>query len=280
MKYPKIGVRCQECNAISVVNYAGEEMRCPRCGGILLAKNDSRIEELPLDSACEAIVIGDDVDEILNKLSAEEEDELFASYCAQEESDREHALSQASVPLKNAKVSDLVHFGDDYWIVIGEKDGVKLLLAKEWTNMDVEAKDSSDAAIWALFDEDTPDPYADGLYPPSGEDLRAYLNGYFLEKHFSEEDRAQIIPHEIEFDGQKDKIFLLSKDEVEKYLSTPESRISTKKLLGNDVARAWLLRRTSPAEPSFAVSLNGEFEVIPQGLYCEWIRPALWVACK
>lgn len=114
--------------------------------------------------------------------------------------------------------------------------------------------------------------------------LRAWLNGEYLEKFFSEKEREAVISVKTENRGNQkclsgngrlaeDKVFLLSIDEVAKYLKKPADRA---------VGCRWWLRTSGLTESQAAyVDENGCFCYEGMAVYSVfdsvYIRPAFWL---
>ena len=86
------------------------------------------------------------------------------------------------------------------------------------------------------------------------------------------------MPYSIETNNQivNDNIFLLSRDEVEKYIPKKEDRIGTIfNLIDRDIPKPWLLRFNESERYYFKVDEKGEIIVVV-GCYDKF-RPAVWV---
>lgn len=187
--------------------------------------------------------------------------------------------------LKNANVGDYITFGNytyrDYyynnkiekrnmeWCVI-EKKGEKLLLLSKYIIED-RTYNRENFVIWA---ECT---------------LRKWLNKKFVKKAFTKKERAMLITTEVEnknneyygtYGGKntKDKVFLLSIDEVNNYFYSDDKRkIAT---YTNGEAGMWWLR--SPGcSLAYAADVHDEGDVNEQGDAATsnsiGVRPAIWV---
>jgi len=106
---------------------------------------------------------------------------------------------------KSAQVGDKVTLGNIDWYVLAVESGKALLLSEKV--LETRAYHSSNIEItW----EDC--------------DLRAYLNGSFYDNNFSDQEKKKIIETDLLNEdtsgniGTKDKVFLLSKDEVAYYM--------------------------------------------------------------
>lgn len=177
------------------------------------------------------------------------------------------------LPIGIAEVGDHVQFGAFAWRVIAIENGKKLLLSKDCMQMDME---------WELRDEDSnasiEDMLADILaestldYAEEYNGFKEYFKEWFCQKYFSEEDMAKIIPHNAD-----EFVFLLSKEEVEKYIPKKEDRIASMETIINPVTRPWLLRVDGYTDYEVAVCSDGEIERVPEGQLCDKFRPAVWI---
>lgn len=204
------------------------------------------------------------------------------------EDERYFAKTSANiVPLENAKVNDCVKFGKIIWKVIGMEEGKKLLLSKDCMGMDFDWEfsqgDDND-----LTDNKFGETLADILgseqvvdYAKEAEEIKKYFREWFCDNYFLKEEVEQIEPYCVKntigstFD---EYVFLLSEEEVKKYIPTKEERIASMHVMFNDVARDWLLRlEDEPVERQVVVNTEGDFETVSDGYLCSWFRPAVWV---
>ena len=160
------------------------------------------------------------------------------------------------------------HEDNDYvkepieWLVLEEDDEKALLLSKY--ALDAKAYNeiaSSDGITW----EDCT--------------LREWINTFFLDKAFSEEEKARIIK-------STDSIFLLSAEELDKYLSSTDCKctefcydqgISIDSRLDNC---SWWVRFSCDSEcESHAIYISSQFGLVDYGGVAEkyGVRPALWI---
>jgi hypothetical protein len=87
----------------------------------------------------------------------------------------------------------------------------------------------------------------------------------------------RIVPYSIETKDQivSEAVFLLSRDEVEKYIPKKEDRIATAVWHIFDFKKPWLLRFNEDEEHYyFAVDTEGNIVVVDG--HCEEFRPAVW----
>jgi hypothetical protein len=172
--------------------------------------------------------------------------------------------------LANANVGDTVEFGDylsnTEWIVLDVENGKKFLLSRC----------SIDNRSYNLYDEAVTWEFST---------IREWLNTEYIDVAFDENEKRIITDIEVvntdnleyETDGGNnttDKIFLLSKEEVEKYLPSANDR---KKALADSVL--WWLR--SPGKKSdYALFVNSNGVLVNNGIYVNLrkaVRPALWI---
>lgn len=198
---------------------------------------------------------------------------------------RESKASATS--LKYARIGNIVTFGNYNgaleWLVIGEKDDRLLLITKD--------------CIEAL-------PYNNERKKVTWEscDLREWLNGDFIEKAFSEEERKIIVSTELENPDNKrpdgaiggknttDRAFLLSHDEVIKYFPdgfniytepspSAEKEIAEYEIDGREIW--WWWTRSPGLGQDMATVVNGvTFGIGDDGLPVNekcGVRPAIWV---
>ena len=135
----------------------------------------------------------------------------------------------------------------------------------------------------------------------SNSQLRAWLNDTFYHSAFSVDHRQLILTTEVTADrnpvfdvnpGQdtKDKVFLLSIDEANRYFDSDSARqcrateyCSTKKMeMGDDGSCYWWLRSPG-AEPSCPSVVIADGSVFTNGFSCGHkpeiaVRPAMWIA--
>lgn len=199
------------------------------------------------------------------------------------------------VPIEIAEVNDCVQFGKFAWEIIAIEDGKKLLLSKECMTVDMDwefaQEDEEDLTEHInVYDEGYADsefaailrsPGSVDKYAKALEKLRKYFREWFCKECFSQSDLERIIPQHFKMNDTSandfdDLFFLLSKEEVEKYLPDRENRISTLKVLYFDVKRPWALRLDDTSYYPFIVDNEGEIVMFPYG-YIDYFRPAVWV---
>lgn len=175
---------------------------------------------------------------------------------------------------RQAGVSSLstMTFGDIQWYILDIKHGNRLLLMKSIQEIR---------------------PYCNTCRPVTWEDsdIRAYLNGEFIEEHFSAQEQARMITtHNENRSNSKygisggnvtdDRVFLLSIDECELYLGGFKDLITASTETGEKMW--WHLRTPGEAvEVNACVDAKGMIDYhgmsdsleIPKG----GVRPALWI---
>ncbi|MGN0516942.1 DUF6273 domain-containing protein [Eubacterium sp.] len=185
--------------------------------------------------------------------------------------------------LKYSAIGDTIEFGkievkEDFsdtttkpmsWIIIA-KDGNKFLLLSE------EVIDDK-IYNWSLEKEKEPCTWETSFY-------REYLNDEFYNKAFSKKEKKQILTSNVintpENDygisggnDTKDKLFFLSKDEAEQYLTKKERKASNHLW--------WYLRTQSTMQGQFIkVDKRGKIEERIKRKYIynsQHFRPAMWI---
>ena len=203
-------------------------------------------------------------------------------------------FSFASCKNSNASginIGDTVEFGEyEQNSVEGEKDSMKwLVIDKQDDKLLVINKYAVDVR-----------PYSDNseLESVTWEtcSLRKWLNGEFFENSFSKQEKRLIRSTTIQNENNpknatsggnptKDKIFVLSLDEVYKLLNSYELRMCEPTLYsyGNNTQNDWWLR-TPGTQGNMACSVrlsNGEpFTPWYEASEKLYVRPTLWVSCK
>ena len=193
----------------------------------------------------------------------------------------------APVPdVSKLSVGDLVSFGrfpekEDYvmkplqWRVLAVEDGKALMITEqEIIRLDLE---STQHGVWA----DSP--------------VRNLLNKGFYETSFSEKERAHILLSDINTPGNKkektdggpntkDRVFLLSMEEVEQYMPSENDRKSAPTAYAysqggptrHEMGGCWHLRTPGKeGEEPVVVDRYGGFST--GSYYRDYIRPAVWI---
>lgn len=169
------------------------------------------------------------------------------------------------------KVGYIVQFGPYLWRILDIKDDNVLLISEEiLTSRPFYSNPSSGNKTWA------------------DSELRKWLNREFLDV-FSDEEISRIINTRVinsedpsGDDDTKDKIFLLSVDEVTKYFSTNKERRARYKELENLTEwYAWMTRTVSLIDTYVCqVDLAGKVNSNTLGISGGGVRPAMWLKIK
>lgn len=161
------------------------------------------------------------------------------------------------------------------WIVLDRQQDRVLLLSK----YTLESKPFHEVEDWDVT-------WADCT-------LRSWLNGDFLAKAFSEEERARIIPvtnTAANTPDTQDSVFLLSLDELNTYLPEEESRIAGATehaaVQGGRVSRTtgkaywWLRTKATPDDAALIVKYDGTVNEFGDSMEATiyTVRPAVWVS--
>ena len=200
--------------------------------------------------------------------------------------------------LSKAEVGSYVVFGSyeqDNDATNGTEDVIWLVLAKEGNNILITSEYSIDSKKYYISNDTI--AWGDCF-------IRYWLNDDFISEAFTEDEQKQILNTEVVVtDGLRlnvtDKVFLLSKQEVEQYLPTTEKRICW----STNFARAqgawedfwaakdehpcrWWLRDVGGKSRNIPyVSYNGEISddnwLSPEGNADGYgIRPAMWISIE
>ena len=159
--------------------------------------------------------------------------------------------------MRSAQTGSAVHFGDYDWLVLKKSADTALLITKDLVGQR------------AFHPNLSTNSWADCS-------LRQYLNGEFLQAHFSAKDRTRIEETQLSDAGCKDKIFLLSVDEVNSLFSSDQARIANYQ----DSACRWWLRSPGYGGSTAALVLSGGGVNADGFLVCGdsgSVRPALYL---
>ena len=119
--------------------------------------------------------------------------------------------------------------------------------------------------------------------------LRSWLNGSFYETAFSSKEHSQIMSVAIDGSSAKDKLFLLSYDECEQYLSGNSNRMcyATRYALNQgayaspDTGSSWWLLRTQGKNGRYVMSINTDGSIDYDGgrVSSDYgiVRPVMWL---
>ena len=281
-------VRCKKCQALLNIGDSKQTIKCAVCGNeITIDSSTAKTEPCKIGPNNELSIIGDEIDDMISKHSATFLDDLLGAAIEKEEREHFQKTSADCVNLEEAKALETVHYGSLIWKVIGIENEKKLLLSKEcmgidfeWTSEDDPFDDLEDRSLADLL-SDSPIDYAH-----EAKEIRDYLNEWFYEKYFSKIERERIVPHCIKIrkaDGSvaqelNERIFLLSEEEVQKYLPECKDRIASMHGLFRDVTRDWLLRVDDEVVTHQSIiNTSGKVEKVSDGNLYEYFRPAIWV---
>ena len=177
--------------------------------------------------------------------------------------------SADSNPFKNANVGDYVEFGRYPQTAKGEIQPVEWqVLARENNKVLVISRYGLDAR---RFDPES------NVWSES--EIHWWLNGKFYNSIFSGEEKASIKSF------NRDNVFLLSREEVEKYFADDEARRckptpyakAEGALTGDNGCGFWWLRSSADGDSVFYVNYDGGISNIDvYGKYVS-VRPALWI---
>ena len=180
-------------------------------------------------------------------------------------------------------IGEIVEFGNFHgsseWKVIAKEDGRALLLSKYGVDNQCYERE-----------------YTYVTWETSG--ARKWLNGEFIDEAFSDEEKEQILVTDVAADENpdfrvscgndtKDKVFLLSVEEVNKYLSAEDASCEateyakSRGLFVEYSGKSWWWLRTpgyTALNASF-VHANGETDAYGYAAIIDrsLIRPAMWV---
>ncbi len=200
---------------------------------------------------------------------------------------REHFEKGETINVNDLSVGDEVSFGrfpdtEEYimrplkWRVIGKENGKALLITVH--SIISQSDELKQTGVWA-------DCY-----------VRKLLNEGFYKVAFTEIEREQIVVSMLDNPGNKDqrvdggpptedRVFLLSLDEVERYMPTEEDRKSTateyahKQILTRRDCGFWQLRTPGKGSwGSVAIDESG-YDVAMTGNHVDhsYLRPAIWI---
>ena len=182
---------------------------------------------------------------------------------------------QQSVSFKNAKVGDYVKFGNYPQTADGGSLPIEwLILAKEDNKMLVISRYGLEARCFNSFSNN---------WEKSG--IRQWLNGEFYNKAFSENEKKLIRNEELSYTD--DYIFLLSKEEAEKYFANDDAR----RCKATDYAKNngayvvsngcswWWLRSPYPNYGNCVYLVYYDGDICYHGVNYDYflVRPALWI---
>ena len=233
-------------------------------------------------------------DQLYKQGKLEEALELFSSLRFDDSEDRASQIRKEFST--EAKVGDTLYFGSYEqdgntengaelieWMVLEAQNGKVLLISR----YGIEARPFHDSAAEVYWE---------------GSDLRAWLNNDFMEQAFSSSERSDILqttlmnsqydtqdPSEkpaMELSKTRDRVFLLSEEEVKSYLPEEDDRIceASTAVRNSDIKMpngkcSWWLRSSNMEKDGTAQIVSGTNGQIEDSS-CELvnvIRPAMWI---
>lgn len=196
--------------------------------------------------------------------------------------------------LKVAEVGSIVKFGEyeqDNDTSNGKEDIEWLVLAKENSNVLLISKKALDCKSYNTI----------GMYVTWETcSLRTWLNGHFLNDAFTKEEQAIINTTDVTADENpdydtdpgndtKDKVFLLSIEEANKYFDNESERkcIPTSYVLANENSlkngNNWWALRTPGGSQNHVAGVMGDGYFSKSGTWVDnsytLVRPAVWISC-
>jgi hypothetical protein len=161
--------------------------------------------------------------------------------------------------------------GEDIeWIVLDVQDGKALLLSKYCIDSRVFNTRKRDIS-WKLCI------------------LRTWLNADFYNSAFTSGEKQIILKTELPKDDVTDRIFLLSGEEVMKYLPDPDyvyvaypTKYAMERgvVMNIDNSCGWWVRTPGMVDTRALVFGSGQGEFVPVNKDCYGVRPAMWVSIE
>ena len=182
-----------------------------------------------------------------------------------------------SNPFKNANVGDVVNFGNYPQTSNGDIQPIEWqVLSKENNKMLVISKYGLDRKLFDSVSNNW-----------ANSEIRKWLNGEFYNKAFNDKEKKSIKSSNLSDVGTSDNVFLLSKEEAEKYFANNDARLckatdyavkSGARVADNGYS-IWWLRSPNLSNSDYVCSVLGggliyNFDVY-YGDYL--VRPALWI---
>ena len=159
---------------------------------------------------------------------------------------------------------------DIEWIVLDVQDGKALLLSKYCIDSRVFNSRERDIS-WKLCI------------------LRTWLNSDFYKSAFTSGEKKIILNTELPEDGVTDRIFILSGEEVMKYLPDPDyvyvaypTKYAMERgvVINIDNSCGWWVRTSGLVDTRALVFGSGQGEYVPVNKDCYGVRPAMWVSLE
>ena len=122
--------------------------------------------------------------------------------------------------------------------------------------------------------------------------VRSWLNNDFYKSAFDSEERSRICSQKVDVKAGKDKVFLLSRDEVEAYFPTKADRlceaseyaVSRNAYVNTKTGCSWWLLRTAGTKKGNVMSVNSDGAMDYDGGKVEskrgTVRPAIWISVE
>ena len=205
----------------------------------------------------------------------------FCGNCGKQKGEQqEQKQATNSNPFINAKVGDYVKFGNYPQTATGAEKPIEWqVLAKEDNKMLVISRYGLDAK---RFDDDS------NVWANS--EIRKCLNVFFYNNAFNGREKKLINSSNLSDVGTTDNVFLLSKEEAEKYFANDDSRrckatdyavkngayVADSSLENGAGYSCWLLRSPDDSYISF-VYIDGSFNYGGYDDRRAVVRPALWI---
>ena len=212
------------------------------------------------------------------KIRAEEEAKRKAEEEAEEKRQKaeEERIAKEAIrrQITNAKVGDYIQFGNYPQTANGQNQPIEWqVLSKKRNKMLVISKyglvtSHFGHSYWWIFKNNW-----------GNSEIRKWLNGDFYNKAFTDQEKKSIESSNLSDVGTTDNVFLLSKEEANKYFSNNDSRICKATNYRCEWGRGeWWLRSTGSNGYVYCVTNTGN---INYGYGCNsiWglVRPALWI---
>ena len=186
-----------------------------------------------------------------------------------EEKDNSNSLvpEEANEQSTEIQEKDVVIFGETEWIVLSVEDDKILLISKYCQAKGNFSEKNDSTCSW----EKSP--------------IRAWLNDYFYENTFSEDEQTDILDtYVINMRGEdtSDKLYLLDEGELNKYLPVQEERTAGY----TDEENVWWWLRSPGGDKDKVACVNDNGAVLkiakaynPNGIQ-QAVRPVMWVSKK
>lgn len=181
-------------------------------------------------------------------------------------------ISAAQNAIFECEAGDVITFGT-YEQDGNSNNGAEAI---EWIVLE---RDGSKAFVLSLYCLEQK-PFNNTLAPVTWENcsLRKWLNGTFLDIAFSQDEQDRIVLSTISNyeEGTTDKVFLLSENEVDEYLTYAGRQAEATESVSTDYCY-WFLRTPAGKSNIAYVSYDGEVGYWENVDRNWWIRPAMWI---